>query len=301
MNTDSIKGIIVPLITPIDENQIIDEARLRRIVDHVIEDGVHGILAYGSNSEFYCVEEEEMKRGLRIILDQTKGRVPVLMGIGAIHTPVCVRIAKWAVEMGADAISVLQPMFLKPTEEQLYRHFKTIAEAVPDKPMLLYNNPGRVGYTLSAKLVTRLAHTVPNIVGVKDTSGDMTLTTELIRQNRDIGFKVFGGKDTLVFATLVSGGAGAVCSTANMVGPLVCSIYEKYMAGDIDGAREAQFKLNPIRLSMDLASFPTGTKDLANLLGLDMGDPYLPNTSTTGEALETMRQRLIEGGYTVVK
>ncbi len=112
---------------------------------------------------------------------------------------------------------------------------------------------------------------------------------------------MFGGKDTLVFATLASGGAGAVCTTANMMGPLVCSIYEKYVAGDIDGAREAQFQLNPIRLTMDLASFPTAAKDMANLLGLDMGEPYLPNTLTTGPALATMRQALIDGGFHVVE
>ena len=153
-----IKGVVVPILTPIDENERIDEAKLRSQVDYVIEGGVLGILAFGSNGEFYMVEEDEMERGLEIMISQTNGRVPVYFGIGAISTRKCVRLAKMAVEKGAYGISVLQPMFLKPTEEELFLHFKTIADAVPSTPMLLYNNPGRVGYTMSAKLVERLAH-----------------------------------------------------------------------------------------------------------------------------------------------
>ena len=145
MNTDFIKGVVVPILTPIDENEMIDEARLRDQVDYVIEGGVLGILAFGSNGEFYMVEEDEMERGLKIMLDQAAGRVPVYFGIGAISTKKCCRLAKMAVEAGAAGISVLQPMFLKPTEAELYNHFKTIAESVPETPMLLYNNPGRVG------------------------------------------------------------------------------------------------------------------------------------------------------------
>ena len=158
MNTDFIKGVIVPILTPIDEEERIDEAKLREQVDYVIEGGVLGILAFGSNGEFYVVEEDEMERGLKIMVDQAAGRVPVYFGIGAISTRKCCRLAKMAVANGAAGISVLQPMFLKPTEDELYLHFKTIAETVPETPMLLYNNPGRVGYTMSGRLVERLAH-----------------------------------------------------------------------------------------------------------------------------------------------
>ena len=254
MNTDFIKGVIVPIITPIDAEERIDEARLRAQVDYVIEGGVLGILAFGSNGEFYVVEEEEMERGLKIMVDQAAGRVPVYFGIGAISTKKCVRLAKMAVRNGAAGISVLQPMFLKPTETELYQHFKTIAEAIPDTPMLLYNNPSRVGYTMSAALVERLAHEVPNIVGMKDTSGDITQTAEFIRRTRDVGFKVFGGKDTLLYASLCHGAVGGVCTAANFMPELITDVYNKYVAGDISGSLEAQFKLNPVRLSMDAAS-----------------------------------------------
>ena len=238
MNTDFIKGVVVPILTPIDEEEKIDEARLRDQVDYVIEGGVLGILAFGSNGEFYVVEEDEMERGLKIMLDQAAGRVPVYFGIGAISTKKCCRLAKMAVEAGAAGISVLQPMFLKPTEAELYNHFKTIAESVPETPMLLYNNPGRVGYTMSAGLVERLAHEVPNIVGMKDTSGDITQTSEFIRRTRDVGFKVFGGKDTLLYASMCHGAVGGVVGTGEgRVAALVeLTALEGLTRADFDGS-----------------------------------------------------------------
>lgn len=294
---EQMKGIIVPILTPVDKEEKIDEGKLREQVDFVIKGGVLGILAFGSNGEFYMVEEDEMSRALEIMVSQAAGRVPVFMGIGAINTKKAVRLAKAAERCGAFGISVLQPMFLKPTEEELYFHFKTIAEAVPDTPMLLYNNPGRTGYTMSADLVVRLAEELDNVVGMKDSSGDMTQTEEFIRRTRHLGFNVFGGKDTLIYGALVHGAAGCVATTANFVPKMVVSIYDKYIGGDIEGAREAQYALNPIRLLMDKASFPVGTKDMANIVGLDMGNPYTPNLPTKGAVLEKMRQALAAAGY----
>jgi 4-hydroxy-tetrahydrodipicolinate synthase len=296
MNIERIKGVIPPILTPIDENERIDEVKLRKQVNFVIDGGVHGILAFGSNGEFYMLDDDEMERGIAIILDETRDRVPVYMGIGAIKTRQCVRLAEMAAKAGAFGISVLQPMFLKPTEEELLRHFKTIADAAPDTPVLLYNNPGRTGYTISSGLVLRLAEAAGNIVGMKDSSGDMTQTAEFIRLTRHLGFKVFGGKDTLIFATLAHGGAGAVATTANIFPGLVSSIYEKYVAGDIAGSLEEQFRLNPVRLSMDKASFPVATKDMANLAGLDVGLPFLPNLPTQGAAQEQMADEMRRAG-----
>lgn len=296
MNTELIKGIVVPILTPIDENEMVNEAKMRKQVDFVIEGGVSGILAFGSNGEFYMLEEDEMERALKIMVDQAAGRVPVYFGIGAISTKKCCRLAKMAVANGAFGISVLQPMFLKPTEDELYTHFRTIAESVPETPMLLYNNPGRVGYTLSANLVERLAREVDNIVGMKDTSGDITQTGEFIRRTRDTGFKVFGGKDTLLYASMCHGAVGGVCTTANIMPELVVDIYNKFAAGDMEGSLEAQYKLNPVRLSMDGASFPVATKDMANLRGLNVGAPYTPNKLTEGPALEKMRVEMTKAG-----
>ena len=299
IRTDFIGGLVPPMLTPCNPDQTINIKKLRFMVDHVIEGGVHGILVYGSNSEFFAIEEEEMKRGLDAILDQNNKRVPIFMGIGAINTKVCIRMAKWAVEMGVDGISVLQPMFVKPNEEELYKHFKAIADAVPETPMLIYNNPGRTGYGLSVKLISKLGHEVENIVGTKDSSGDLSLTSELLRLTKDIDFKVFCGKDTLIFPALALGCAGAVPCMCNFAAPLVREIWDKFQAGDYEGARDAQFRMNPLRLSMDAASFPTGTKDMANLMGLEVGSPFLPNMDTKGVAFETMKELLAIAGYSV--
>lgn len=297
MNTDFIKGVVVPILTPIDENEMIDEQKLREQVDYVIEGGVLGVLAFGSNGEFYVIEEDEMERGLKIMVDQAAGRVPVYFGIGAISTKKCCRLAKMAVANGAAGISILQPMFLKPTETELYNHFKTIADCVPETPVLLYNNPGRVNYTMSGNLVDRLAHEVKNIVGMKDTSGDITQTAEFIRRTRDVNFKVFGGKDTLLYASMCHGAVGGVCTAANFMPELITDVYNKYVAGDLEGSLEAQFKLNPVRLSMDGASFPVAAKDMANLRGRNIGLPYTPNLATPeGPVLDKIKTEMKNAG-----
>lgn len=297
MNTDFIKGVIVPIITVIDEDEKIDEAAMRAQVDYVINGGLHGILAFGSNGEFYQIEEEEMERGFKIMVDQAAGRVPVYFGIGAINTKKCVRLAKMAVKNGVAGISILQPMFLKPNFNELFLHFKTIAEAVPNTPVLLYNNPGRVGYTLSADLVEKLAHEVENIVGMKDTSGDITQTEEFIRRNADVGFKVFGGKDTLLYASLCIGAVGGVCTAGNFMPELIVDIYNKYVAGDIKGSLAAQYKLNPVRLAMAGASFPVAAKDMAIMRGLAAGKPYLPNLPTPeGASYDKMKKEMEKAG-----
>lgn len=280
-----------------DEDEKIDEEKQRAQVDYVIVGGVTGILAFGSNGEFYMLEEDEMEHGLRIIVDRTAGRVPVYFGIGAINAKKCCRLAKMAVANGTAAVSVLQPMFLKPTHDELFLHFKTIAGSIPDTPVLLYNNPGRVGYTLTTPLVDELAHQMPNIVGMKDTSGDITLTAEFIRRTRDVGFKVFGGKDTLLYASLCHGAVGGVCTAANFMPKLITDVYNKFVAGDLKGSLEAQFKLNPVRLAMDPASFPVAAKDMAKLRGRDVGVPYLPTLPTPeGAVKEGFRRTMAAAG-----
>lgn len=297
MDTSFIKGIVVPIITPAKSDETLDEKALRSQVEFLIENGVSGILAFGSNGEFYMLDDEEIEKALCIIKDEVSGRVPVYMGIGAIRTKKCVKLARLALEKGVDGISILQPMFLKPTEDELYTHFRTIAESVPALPVLLYNNPGRTGYGMSQSLVSRLAHDVDNIVGMKDSSGNLTETEEFIRRNADVDFKVFCGKDTLIYAGMCVGAVGAVCSTANFLPRLVCSIYEKYISGDTKGSLEAQYVLNPIRLEMDHSSFPVATKDYANLLGRNIGAPYLPNKPSPEKEMSNLKEQLVKAGF----
>ncbi|ADY12022.1 dihydrodipicolinate synthase family protein [Sphaerochaeta globosa] len=297
MDTSFIKGIIPPIVTPITEDESLDEQALRNLIDFVIEGGCSGVLAFGSNGEFYMMEEDEMERALSVIMDQTAGRVPVYMGVGNIRTGKCIRLAQMGVRLGAKGISILQPMFIKPTEQELKGHIRSIAASVGDTAVLLYNNPGRCGYAMSQDLVQELAHSIPNLVGMKDSSGDLTQTMEFIRRNADVGFKVMCGKDTLIYSGLCVGAVGAVCSTANYLPALVCSIYDKYVGGDLKGSLEAQWQLNPVRLATDASSFPVATKDLANLVGMQVGSPFLPNLPSPAKQQENLRKQLVDGGF----
>lgn len=296
-NKDDVKGIIVPIITPVDDDENIDDVRLRKIVNHVIDNGVHGILAFGSNSEFYMFEPDEMFRALDVMLEEAAGRVPIYFGIGTIRTRKCIELAQEAAKRDIAAVSILNPMFIKPTSEALYHHFKAIADSISDTAVLIYNNPGRSGYSVPLDIIVRLAHDVPNIIGIKESSGDITFCSELVRQTQDVNFRVLTGKDTVVFSGLCVGAVGSVCSTANMYTRLVSSIYDYYVAGDFDKSLEAQFKLNPIRLSQDAASFPAATKDMANLMGMDVGKSILPTEATVGPVLEKMKEEMRKGGF----
>lgn len=277
MDTSFIHGVIPPIVTPVDADECVEEQGLRRVIDHVIAGGVHGILVLGSNGEFFGLNHEQQQRAITITIDHVKGRVPVYIGIGAISTRECIKLARMAEEKEAQAITILPPMFLRPNEDELYEHFRAVAEST-SLPVLLYNNPDRVGTNISANLIERLAD-IPNIVGVKDSSGDLTLTAEYIRRTRDRGFKVMAGRDVMILGSLVYGAVGCVASTANIVPALVVKIYEKYREGDLKGALEAQYELAPLRMAFNLGSFPVATKDAANLIGLGVGNPIKPNIS----------------------
>jgi 4-hydroxy-tetrahydrodipicolinate synthase len=296
MDTDFIKGIIPPIITPVTDDERIDEGSLREHIDYMITAGISGILVCGSNSEFYVLEEEEMETVLKITVNQVKGRIPVYLGVGAIRTSKCLRIAKMGVRAGAAGISILQPMFIKPSEDELETHLRRIIGAIPDTPALLYNNPGRTGYPMPQALVERLVHSLPNLAGMKDSSGDLTETLEFIRRNRDAGFKVLVGKDTLIYPGLACGAVGAVCSTANYMPELVCSIYTKFFAGDREGALEAQFTLNPVRLANDTSTFPVATKDCVELRGRRAGKPILPLKPSPPGQREHLREEMRRAG-----
>lgn len=291
MNTDWLKGIYVPILTPVKDDESIDLDKLKKQVNFIIDGGVHGILAHGSNSEFYMFDDNEYETILKTILDEVNGRVPIIMGIGAIRTSKCVKLATMGKELGVTGVAILQPMFLKPTNEELFMHFKTIANSVEDLPVLIYNNP-RIGYTLSSDLVERLAREVENIVGIKDSSGDINQLLEFIRKTRDLNFKVFGGKDTMLYSSLNIGAVGGVCTTANVFPELIVSIYNEYMKGDLKESLELQFKLNPVRISMDKASFPVATKDMANINGMDVGLPIKPNLSSPKNTIDFMRNEM---------
>jgi len=294
MNTDFIRGVVPPLVTPVDTLDRVQEGPYRKIIKHVLDGGVHGVFALGSTGEFFGLDDDQQQRAIDIAVDEVGGRVPVYAGVGAVTTRECIRAARRAEKGGAQAITILPPPLLTPTEDELFNHFQAIADATP-LPALIYNNPDRIRINVSANLVERLAQ-LPNIVGAKDSFGDMTQTGEYIRRTQGTGFKVLAGRDTMILATLVYGGVGCVATTSNIAPALVVKIYDRFMAGDLKGALEAQYALAPLRMAFNLGSWPVVTKDALNLMGMNVGAPILPNTSCAPAAMAKLKAVLADMG-----
>lgn len=283
------RGIIPAMVTPFDRQGKVSEDGLRELVDYLMEGGVHGLFPVGSQGEFYALEREEKKKIIEVVLDQAKGKVPIYAGTGAITTKEAITLTKMAEDIGVDAVSIITPFFISPTQNELYEHYFAIAKST-NLPILLYNNPGRSGVSLSADLVVRLSK-VDNIVGIKDSSGDMTLTAEYIRRTSN-DFSVLAGRDTLIYGTLLYGGKGAIAATANVAPKLVVEIYEAYVRGDIEQAKKAQAELAPLRLAFNLGSFPVVIKDALEFMGIEAGTTRAPIKSLNKDKQEMLRDVL---------
>jgi len=267
------KGIIPAMVTPLDDRDRINEPVLQSLVGYLIDAGVHGLFAIGSQGEFYALTIEEKKRIAELVVRETNGRVPVYIGTGAVTTRESILLTAMAENVGADAVSIMTPFFISPSEDELYEHYAAIARSTR-LPVLLYSNPGRAHVNISVKLVARLSE-VDNIVGIKDSSGDLSLTAEYIR-NTDSGFSVLMGRDTLIYGALMYGARGAIAATANVAPRLVVEIYEAYIRGDFKQARNAQADLAPLRQAFSLGSFPAVIKDALQLVGMAVGPPREP-------------------------
>ncbi len=280
-----IKGIIPAMVTPFDADENLNEAALRQLVNHLVNGGVHGLFPTGSQGEFYALSDSEKQRIWEIVVDETQGRVPVYAGTGAITTRDVITLNKLAEQAGINAVSVLTPYFITPTEDELYSHYTTIADAT-HLPIVLYNNPGRTTVNLSVDLVSRLAEH-PNIVGIKDSSGDLSLTLAYL-QETDETFSVLLGRDTLIYGGLLHGAKGSITATANVAPSLVVEIYEAFIAGDLSRSLTAQNNLAPLRYAFKLGTFPVVVKIALNLIGINAG----PARSPVGELSEINLARL---------
>jgi 4-hydroxy-tetrahydrodipicolinate synthase len=286
------KGIIPAMITPLTPDGKINEQTVRKLINYFIDGGVHGIFVVGTTGEFYGLRPEEKKDLIQIALDEAGGRVPIYAGAGAITTEECIQLTHMAEECGVDAVSILTPMFISPTQEELFLHYKTIAQNTK-LPVLLYNNVSKTGVTITAATAEKLA-SIENIVGIKDSSGDFTLTAEYIRRTRDREFYVLAGRDTLIHACLCYGGHGSIAACANIAPRLCADIYDKYIAGDIAGSLEAQFKLAPLRIAFSLGTFPAIIKAGLEMLGIEAGLCKGPITPLKAGEREQLRQILIQ-------
>lgn len=265
------KGIIPPIVTPFHEDGSINYEVYRQMIEHLIANGVHGIFPMGTTGEFYAVEESEYQKLLEVTVEAVAGRVDVYAGANHITTRGVIRQLRIIEAIpGIDAVSILTPMFISQTQSELFCYFETIAKST-HLSIIVYNNRPKTNITVEPETMARLAR-IPNIIGVKDSTGDFTNAVEYIRLTKDIeDFHVLLGRDTLIYAGLCHGAAGAIASCANVAPRLVCDIYDKYKAGDLSGSLEAQLQLNPLRLACNMGTFPAVIKEGLTQQGINVG------------------------------
>ena len=293
-----IHGIIPPVATPMKDNEDLDLPRLRWFLDHLIEHKVHGIFVLGTNSEFYALDEKEKQEVIATTVAHVNRRVPVYAGTGAETTREAVRLTRMAQREGVDGVSVITPYFISPNQQEICDHYRRIAEST-SLPVVLYNNPSTCGgLKIDVDTVARLAE-VPNILAVKDSSGDLQNTVEYIKVVPE-RFSVMMGRDTLIFPALMMGARGAVPATGNIAPGLLVEIYETFRRGDLPGARAAQLRLNPLRLALGLGTAPGGVKAALELLGIPIGPCRSPVAGLNAEKKARMRTALQAAGLAPV-
>jgi 4-hydroxy-tetrahydrodipicolinate synthase len=289
-----IHGIIPPVATPMQANEDLDLPRLKWFLDHLIASGVHGVFVLGTNSEFYALDEAEKQSVIATAVAHVNKRVPVFAGTGAESTREVVRLTRMAEREGADGVSIITPYFVGPTQQEIYDHYRRIAEHT-SLPVVLYNNPGTCGgVRIEPETLARLAQ-IPNILAVKDSSGDLQNTNEYIRVVPE-RFAVLMGRDTLIFAALACGAHGAVPATGNIAPTLLVEIYNAFQRGDLEASRAAQQRLNPLRLALGLCTAPGGVKAALNVLGLSLGPCRAPVAGPAPDRVLQMRAALAAAG-----
>ena len=283
------EGIMPALVTPFtDDGKTIDENRLRTLVNHCLELGVHGVVPCGTTGEFVNLTAEEKKRVIRIVVDEVNGRVPVVAGTGASGTQEAVEMTKYAKDVGATAALIVTPYYLKPADRGIYEHYQTIASEV-DLPIILYNIPQCTGLELPWQMVEDLAQ-IPNVVGVKDSSGQLKFILAVLEKVRD-KLNVLCGHDEVVVAALAAGCSGAILSSANVIPDVWIQIYNHIKKGELQQARELQYKVQKIARII-VGSGPVGTKEALNMMKVKVGPVRKPLSfggELTYEAKEELR------------
>ncbi|MDR1835616.1 MAG: 4-hydroxy-tetrahydrodipicolinate synthase [Fusobacteriaceae bacterium] len=292
MKKVELKGIIVPILTPMREDESINEEELRRQINRQIEAGIDGIFPFGTNGEGYILSSAEKEKILEIVVEETKGRVPVYAGTGCIGTKETIALSKRAKDIGADVLSVITPSFALASQEELYAHYREVAENV-DLPIVLYNIPARTGNALTPATVRKLAE-IENIVGAKDSSGNFDNILQYIEQTRDRDFAILSGNDSLILWNLLAGGTGGIAGCANVYPRTMAAIYDAFTAGDFAKARRMQDSIRSFRDCFKYGNPNTIVKTATGLLGYNVGKCRKPFCQVSEAGLAALRIVLAE-------
>jgi 4-hydroxy-tetrahydrodipicolinate synthase len=268
-----VKGSLVAIVTPMHEDGSIDWASYRQLIDWHIQQGTDAIVAVGTTGESPTVTPQEHGELIKVAVEQSAGRVPIIAGTGGNSTQEAIELTAHAKNVGADATLQVVPYYNKPTQEGMYRHFKAVAEAV-ELPVILYNVPSRTVADMQTDTVLRLAE-VPGIVGLKDATGDMVRTIGLLRRvSKD--FLLYSGNDDSALGLMLLGGSGVISVTANIAPKMMAQMCAAALQGDVATAREINDRLFPLHTDIYVETNPIGVKFVLSQLGRCKADLRLP-------------------------
>ncbi len=266
------RGSIVAIVTPF-ANGVVDEEKLRELVEFQIENGTDGIVPCGTTGESSTLDYDEHDRVIGIVVEQVNKRVPVIAGTGSNSTKEAIEISEHARKAGADGVLLVTPYYNKPTQEGLYLHYKAIAEAVAI-PQVLYNVPGRTSVNMLPETVARLAE-IPNIVAVKEATGSLQQASEIMALCGE-KIDVLSGDDFITFPMMACGGAGVISVTANIMPKEIAAMIDSFWAGNMEEARRLHLKLLKINNAMFIETNPTPVKTALGLMGKCSDEVRLP-------------------------
>ena len=295
MNLDWMRGCATALVTPFKSDGSIDEERLRALVDRQINGGVGLLVPCGTTGESATMTEDEDARVIAATIEVARGRAKVIAGAGSNSTAAAIEYSKRFRDLGADAVLQVAPWYNKPTQDGLYAHFRAIAEAVPDLPIMLYNVPGRTSSNIAAQTTLRLARACENIVAVKEASGNLSQVMEILRE-RPAGFSVLSGDDAVTLPLIALGAAGIVSVASNEVPDLMSRMTNFALEGKWDEARELHYRLLPLMEVNFIESSPGPVKAAMAMMGLLEENFRLPLVPITEKSRARVREVLSELG-----
>lgn len=287
MNLRRFDGMSPALATPFTSSQKLDLDRLETMVEDYLACGVHGISVAGSQGEFFSLDEAEHLALLERCVKAVHGRVPVVAGCARGNLPETRRVLAAARTMGVDMAMLITPYFAQPDQVELADHFTTLAGET-DLPVLLYNNPPRTSVNIAPQTLAQVMKAAPNVVGIKDSAGDMTQSIEYLTVTGRRAM-LFSGRDTLTLSMLVNGGNGAVSPACNVFPRLLVRLYDTAVAGDLAEARRISDLLAPLRAAWALGSFPVVIKEAMAIAGRDAGPARRPIAPLGAAAREKLQ------------
>jgi 4-hydroxy-tetrahydrodipicolinate synthase len=287
--------LLTAMVTPFDSNGAVDYAQAKRLALALLDSGSDGVVLAGTTGESPTLTHDEKMRLFSEVKEAVGSRGVVVAGTGTFNTAESVELSREAERLGMDAVLLTCPYYSRPTQEGLYRHFETIARAV-SLPCIMYNIPGRTGVNMTAQTQVRLSQ-VENILGVKESSGDLAQIAQIVEEARE-GFRVWSGDDQMTLPTLCVGGYGIISVVAHLAGAQMRAIVQSYLDGSVDEAARIHRRLLPLMtVLLSAAGNPPGVKHALNGVGFAVGVPRLPLVEPDAEAgqkimAEVRRQRI---------